>query len=159
MEVNKSKLGKKSRKKGTNNQAKSKQYILKHPEIYGIDVDSINKSGTLQSNRVHSMINSAFPTPFKDLFAMWDIITMPIHANDMNSIPDGRVDINVEGKGTFGIMTVIPNEQCIYLVQVKSKSITQEYLNTLAAFETPFYVKKEIHVWNDNDAEPTIYKL
>lgn len=126
------KKGKKSRRKGTTNQAKSKQYILKHPEIYGIDVEGVNKSGTLQSNRVHSMINSAFPTPFKDLFAMWDIVTMP----------DGSVPF-----------------QPIYLVQVKSKSITQEYLNILAAFETPEFVKKEIHVWKDGMAEPKIYKL
>lgn len=126
------KRGTKSRKKGTNNQAKSKQYILKHPEIYGIDVEGVNKSGMLQSNRVHSMINSAYPTPFKDLFAMWDIITMP------------------DGSAPF---------QPAYLIQVKSKTVTQEYLNTLASFATPEYVKREIHVWKDGMAEPIIYKL
>lgn len=152
------KKGKKSRKKGTTNQAKSKQYILKHPEIYGIEVEGVNKSGMLQSNRVHSMINSAYPTPFKDLFGIWDIITMPIHADNMNSFPDGRVDVRV-GDADFGICTVIPHEECIYLVQVKSRDITQQELLEFNAWKTPFYVKKEIHVWKDGMAEPKIYKL
>jgi len=126
------KKGKKSRKKGTTNQAKSKQYILKHPEIYGIDVEGVNKSGMLQSNRVHSMINSAYPTPFKDLFTKWDIITMP------------------NGEAPF---------QPIYLVQVKSRDITQQELLEFNAWQTPEYVNKEIHVWKDGMAEPKIYKL
>lgn len=134
------KKGKKSRKKGTTNQAKSKQYILKHPEIYGIDVEGVNKSGMLQSNRVHSMINSAYPTPFKDLFTKWDIITMP--ENSMfNPIGGDHVT------------------QCIYLVQVKSRDITQQELLEFNAWKTPFYVRKEIHVWKDGMAEPKIYKL
>jgi len=131
------KKGKKSRKKGTTNQAKSKQYILKHPEIYGIEVEGVNKSGMLQSNRVHSMINSAYPTPFKDLFTKWDIITMP----EEFPMEDFRATT------------------CIHLIQVKSRDITQQELLEFNAWKTPFYVRKEIHVWKDGMAEPKIYKL
>lgn len=146
------KKGKKSRKKGTTNQAKSKQYILKHPEIYGIDVEGVNKSGMLQSNRVHSMINSAYPTPFKDLFTKWDIITMPSTHSDRYPDKDERKMLLQYGE-------VLIDFNYIYLVQVKSRDITQQELLEFNAWKTPFYVRKEIHVWKDGMAEPKIYKL
>lgn len=127
------------RQRGKINQYKSVQWILEHEEKYGILVEDIVglrakvKTITLKSPRVHAMpihfTGDLFSAKYgidkkgNDLKAGWDIITMPKSVK-------------------------FP----IFLVQVKGSSFdvnrNMDYIGCLMNFETPEYIKKELHLWS-----------
>ncbi len=144
--------------KGLRNQRKSKQYILSHPEIYG----------NLTSNRIHTVQSSSFGgdmfsvcygyTDKKNiktgeyekvpLLAGWDIITMPMDLDSECVIDEVGGDIK---------LTI---NSCIYLIQVKTNNLPDnKYTIALKNFKVPFYVKKQLHIWEDRKKEPIIIDL
>lgn len=134
------------RKLGLQRQRQSVRYILRHPEIYGIEAelgDRPNKQGTitLRSPRIEVAGVAHFQGDFfsveyakdkdgKPLKAGWDIVTMP----GMDDFP-------------------------IWLIQVKSHPSFQmsqniKYVTILFNFKVPPCVKKELHIWHPNKAVP-----
>jgi hypothetical protein len=60
----------------------------------------------------------------------------------------------------------MPQPQCgllkpsIYIIQVKTNNFPDsKYMNVLKEFEVPFFVIKELHLWEDRKKEPIIICL
>jgi hypothetical protein len=152
----------KNRLKGSNNQLKSKQYMIKNPRIYGF----------LPASHV-CIVRSGLGS--KDFFSTVYGTVMRVRAPEKAHVDwDGnkvkKVNIKpgvYEDKLEAGfdiISTPYPSKlfpNFTYWVQVKSNRLpTQEYINALREIPCQDYVKKELHIWHDgNNKMPEIIKL
>lgn len=151
--------------KGLRNQRKSKQYILAHPEIYGV----------LTAERIHTVQSSSYGGDmfsvkygYTDrhnpktgefekipLLAGWDIVTMPSFHSDIQK----QFGMDIRPMCLNAAEKLI-SFNYIFLIQVKTNEMPKTaYIKTLKDFQVPFYVKKELHIWNDRQKEPDIIDL
>jgi len=151
-----------SLKVGIRNQYRSKQYMLRHPYLYGILPDKAT-STELISDRIEvatfkgKMMHDLFNFEYKDLNgkmqkAGWDIISMPDDNPDQIQRA-GLPMFEVETKDYFKV----------HLVQVKTNytlnSESIRYLEALCNFRVAPYVKKELHIWYTGEKIPTVIEL
>lgn len=116
--------GKVSKIMGLQNEDKSVQYILDHPEKYGC----VDRSHIHMTPRGTKYIPDLFCIYYeengKKEKAGWDIMV----------IPDASLESNT------------------YLIQVKSNHLPKStYLSKLINFKTPPYITKELHIWKNGE--------
>ena len=89
------------------------------------------------------------------LLAGWDIVTMPSFHSDIQK----QFGMDIRPMCLNAAEKLI-SFNYIFLIQVKTNEMPKTaYIKTLKDFQVPFYVKKELHIWNDRQKEPDIIDL
>lgn len=151
-------------KKGIRNQSRSKEYIIKHPEVYGI----------LDKTRV-CVVRAGIGS--RDFFSVRYGERKVLRTQKTAKIdPEGNSSKKVriqtgfiveELNAGFDIIatpyptTMFPN-QTVW-IQVKSNNflsyVDVRYMEALKQIQVPDYVRKELHIWYDNQKEPIIVTI
>lgn len=129
------------------------------------------KYGCLDNSRIE-IIRSGLGSD--DFFAIEYATERQLNIEDVAQIdPEGNPDKIVEQvlgmktkilKAGFDIISVPYSIPAMvvdtFWVQVKTNALpTQIYIETLKKISAPYYVKKELHIWHDNQKQPQIIEL
>lgn len=140
-------MSKDPRKIGLENQRKSVDWCLSHPEKYGVyPTISRGKTGKiyLDSDRI-IVAGASWATT--DFFGLWDIVILPEEGSYNKVTTNGYPDYH---------------SNFLWLIQVKTNfsiGSNLDYILKLKEFKVPFWAKKELHNYKTGCLKPEIHSL